>query len=114
MVKCRGFKPGGIENPYYYRRKVTVPEGSSIKDKLNRSTRPTWEELRKKMNKVSNGYGDNSDDYEKNNEYKKKMEQIRKEKLSLLKKSDKSEEKHERSSSFDRSTPNEDYNCIYS
>ncbi|KAH8741831.1 hypothetical protein FG386_001405 [Cryptosporidium ryanae] len=108
MVKCRGFKPGGIENPYYYKRKVNIPEGSSIKDKLNRSTRPTWEELRKKMNKTSNDYNNNFDDHEKNNEYKKKMEEIRKEKLSLSKKNVQIEEKHERSSSFDRSTPKED------
>ena len=72
MVKCRGFKPGGIENPYYYKRKVNVTEGTSIKEKLNRSTRPTWEELRKKMNKASNELGSGLNDDKRNSEYKKK------------------------------------------
>ncbi|KAF7458063.1 protein FAM133B-like [Cryptosporidium felis] len=122
MVKCRGFKPGGIDNPYYYnRRKIVVPEGSTIKERLQRSTRPTWEELRKKVNKGSETFDKNNNAL-RNHEYKEKMNRLREEKLLKMKKNINQinnencsaystkggikEKTRGRSHSFDRSTPN--------
>ncbi|CBZ52379.1 conserved hypothetical protein [Neospora caninum Liverpool] len=48
MVKCRGFKPQGmVLNPI---RRV-VSSGPSLMEKLQRDSRPTWEELRKMLKK---------------------------------------------------------------
>ncbi|PHJ15035.1 hypothetical protein CSUI_011156, partial [Cystoisospora suis] len=48
MVKCRGFKPQGmVLNPI---RRV-VSTGPSIMEKLQRDSRPTWEELRRLLKK---------------------------------------------------------------
>lgn len=45
MPKQRGFRPGGIPNPMVMSRKV-IPSGPSLMEKLQRQTRPTWEDLR--------------------------------------------------------------------
>ncbi|OII72252.1 uncharacterized protein cubi_01585 [Cryptosporidium ubiquitum] len=84
MAKCRGFKPGGVENPYYYKRKLVKPDGSTIKERLQRSTRPTWEELRKMTNKTSEGFCNIDDNIVKNDEYRKKLDRTREEKLSSM------------------------------
>ncbi|KAH8585283.1 uncharacterized protein ELE39_002216 [Cryptosporidium sp. chipmunk genotype I] len=133
MVKCRGFKPGGIENPYYYnKRKIVKQEGSTIKERLQRSTRPTWEELRKMANKTSEGFCNIDDNTIKNDEYRRKLDRTREEKLSSMlnhisnnqikcykntndDSNSCSSEKYtkvcverKRSCSFDRSSPNKD------
>lgn len=125
MARCRGFKPGGIENPYYYnKRKIVKPDGSTIKERLQRSTRPTWEELRKKVHKTADGFCNIDDNTFKNDEYRKKLDRIREEKLSKmlnnisntqsncntihLEKDNNAYVQRRRSHSFDRSSPNSD------
>ncbi|TRY51853.1 Uncharacterized protein CTYZ_00002198 [Cryptosporidium tyzzeri] len=85
MAKFRGFKPGGVDNPYYYnKRKIVKQEGSTIKERLQRSTRPTWEELRKMANKTSEGFCNIDDNTIRNDEYKRKLDRTREEKLSSM------------------------------
>lgn len=46
MGKNRGFKPQGMINPLAMARKV-LPTGPTVQERLNRSSRPTWDDLRK-------------------------------------------------------------------
>eukprot|EP00922_Rhytidocystis_sp_ex-Travisia-forbesii_P058561 GHVS01086574.1.p1 GENE.GHVS01086574.1~~GHVS01086574.1.p1 ORF type:complete len:184 (+),score=42.95 GHVS01086574.1:65-553(+) len=50
MPKQRGFQPGGIVNPMSMSKKL-VPSGPSLMERLQRETRPSWEELRSLVKK---------------------------------------------------------------
>ncbi|EEA06859.1 uncharacterized protein CMU_015360 [Cryptosporidium muris RN66] len=136
MVKIRGFKPGGTENPLLLRRRNIVNTGPTIKEKLERSSRPTWDELRKLLNNKE--VSDNKDVEAQNALYVEKMNEIREKKLGKLWSKDNSSHKNSkdanyqvnnyklkqepnrrystskyykehRSRSFDRSTPTSEY-----
>eukprot|EP00922_Rhytidocystis_sp_ex-Travisia-forbesii_P046650 GHVS01069550.1.p1 GENE.GHVS01069550.1~~GHVS01069550.1.p1 ORF type:complete len:173 (-),score=38.20 GHVS01069550.1:592-1110(-) len=50
MPKQRGFQPGGMVNPMSMSRKL-IPSGPSLMEKLQRQTRPSWEDLRSLVKK---------------------------------------------------------------
>ncbi|KEP64859.1 UNVERIFIED_CONTAM: hypothetical protein HHA_203280 [Hammondia hammondi] len=77
MVKCRGFKPQGmVLNPI---RRV-VSSGPSLMEKLQRDSRPTWEELRKMLKKKEESANEFLERYE-NEQFSGQLESFRNSKI---------------------------------
>ncbi|PFH34561.1 hypothetical protein BESB_065940 [Besnoitia besnoiti] len=77
MVKCRGFKPQGmVLNPI---RRV-VSSGPSLMEKLQRDSRPTWDELRKMLKKKEESANEFLERYE-NEQFADQLEHFRNAKI---------------------------------
>lgn len=68
MGKNRGFKPQGIANPLLLARlSRPVPTGPTIRERLERESRPTWEDLKSLIHKKEKASSDYLERWENDN-----------------------------------------------
>jgi len=108
MGKNRGFKPQGMVNPMLMSKR-TMPSGPTIQERLNRSSRPTWEDIKKLANKKQKSSSEFLETWE-NTHFQEELTKFRdhkrsdqeKSQLRLLKKEAKSKKEKRRSLSSER------------
>jgi len=80
MGKNRGIKPQGMVNPMLMAKR-TMPSGPSIQERLNRSSRPTWEDIKKIANKKQKSSSEFLEAWE-NNHFREELTKFREKKRS--------------------------------
>ncbi|CEM38235.1 unnamed protein product [Vitrella brassicaformis CCMP3155] len=81
MGKQRGFQAGGIPNPMVVNRRKILPSGPSMMERLQRESRPSWDDFKKIVHKKDATSSEALEKWENEN-YRDELEKFRDVKIS--------------------------------